>query len=69
MKYYLNNTKQPNGDHEVHTKDCEFCPTLSRTYLGEFTNCRDGVAEAKRQYPYRTQINGCKTCCLPCHTT
>ena len=65
-KYYVNKKVQPNGDHEVHTSDCEYLPNPeNRIYLGEFSNCEDAVKEAKKHY---TQSNGCYYCSNGCHT-
>ena len=65
-KYYVNQTPQENGDHEVHEKGCSYMPSAAkRLYLGEFTNCHDAVKEAKLHYP---QSNGCQSCSSDCHT-
>ena len=65
--YYVNKKAQPNGDHEVHTSDCEYLPnTEKRLYLGRFSNCTDAVKEAKKTY---SKSNGCKTCSNECHTS
>ena len=65
-KYYVNKNAQANGDHEVHTTGCSFIPIVeNRIYLGEFTNCRGAVLEAKKHY---TQVNGCYYCSNACHT-
>ncbi len=67
MKYYVNKNAQSNGDHEVHTQNCSYLPIMeNRIYLGEFTNCKDAVKEAKKYY---TQTNGCFFCCKDCHTS
>lgn len=65
-KYYVNNGAQPNGDHEVHKEGCSWLPLIvSKTYLGDFTNCHDAVRAAKS---YHSQVNGCKYCAAACHT-
>ncbi|MEJ0104194.1 MAG: hypothetical protein WDO19_17230 [Bacteroidota bacterium] len=65
-KYYVNNNAQSNGDHEVHHENCQYLPSSqNRTYLGEFSNCKPAVVEAKKHY---SQVNGCKTCSNECHT-
>jgi hypothetical protein len=65
--YYVNKNAQSNGDHEVHTQDCRYLPeSTNRKYLGEFSNCKDAVTEAKKTY---SQSNGCKTCSPSCHTS
>ncbi|OOV18630.1 hypothetical protein [Flavobacterium sp. LM4] len=65
--YYVNNTPQLNGDHEVHTDDCRYFESIvSKKYLGAFSNCKPAVDEAKITHP---KSNGCKTCCNACHTT
>lgn len=65
--YYVNRQAQYNGDHEVHKSTCSYMPSSSNAlYLGMFSNCHDAVKEAKKHY---AKSNGCKFCCLPCHTT
>lgn len=65
--YYVNNTAQSNGDHEVHTNDCQYFKSIiSKKYLGEFSSCEPAVTEAKKTY---SQSNGCETCCNACHTS
>ncbi len=66
-RYYVNNNDQPNGDHEVHISSCPWLDlTKSTTPLGNHSNCRTAVAEAKKHYK---KSNGCKHCCPSCHTT
>lgn len=63
--YYVNKKAQANGDHEVHTSECRYVPTLeNRMYLGYFSNCKDAVNEAKKTYK---QSDGCYTCSNECH--
>ena len=65
--YYVNKNAQTNGDHEVHRAGCAWLPLAhNRIYLGRFSNCHAAIREAKRYYH---QVNGCKHCSLPCHTT
>ena len=65
--YYVNKQKQPNGDHEVHKSECRYLPNAeNRKYLGEFSNCKEAVTEAKKTYQ---QSNGCYTCSNDCHTS
>lgn len=64
--YYVNKNAQSNGDHEVHEQGCSFMPSdENRKYLGNFSNCRDAVREAKKHY---SQVNGCYYCSNACHT-
>ena len=66
-KYYVNKNAQSNGDHEVHNEDCKFLPNSdNRKYLGEQSNCKEAVTEAKKSY---SKSNGCKTCSDLCHTS
>lgn len=66
-KFYVNKNAQSNGDHEVHEEGCRYMPAAeNRIYLGEFSSCSSAVREAKKHY---TQVNGCKTCANPCHTS
>lgn len=65
-RYYVTKKAQPNGDHEVHELACSFIPTAeNRTYLGDFSDCRGAVREAKKHY---SQVNGCYYCSNDCHT-
>jgi len=65
--YYVNKNAQANGDHEVHTTGCSFMPNATnRIYLGDFSNCRQAVSEAKKHY---TKSNGCYYCANACHTS
>ena len=64
--YYVNKNAQINGDHEVHSQDCNHLPYYSnRELLGLYTNCNDAVEEAKENYP--TTADGCFYCCNECH--
>jgi hypothetical protein len=66
-RYYVNDRAQTNGDHEVHDESCRYLPSVEhRTYLGNYTNCRDAVREARRKY---SQVNGCYYCSRECHTS
>jgi len=48
-KYYVNENKQSNGDYEVHTLQCYYLPvSANRKYLGEFSNCKPAITEAKK---------------------
>jgi len=67
MKYYVNQNSQSNGDHEVHTENCQYLPILAnRKYLGDYSSCKPAVDKAKKSY---SKSNGCKTCCPSCHTS
>ena len=68
MNNYCVNTKaHPDGDHEVHKCDCHHLPSIeNRLYLGEFSNCKEAVTEAKK---ILSQSNGCYACSNECHTT
>ena len=64
--YYVNETAQDNGDHEVHKAGCSWLVLVHRKkYLGEFSTCHAGVAEAQSQ---GYNANGCYHCSRPCHT-
>lgn len=64
-KYYVNMNQQLNGDHEVHSEDCRWSPTPeNRLYLGNFSNCADAVAAARKHY---LKVDGCAFCCPLCH--
>lgn len=64
--YYVNDTPQSNGDHEVHTSACTYLPGAgNRTYVGNHSSCHSAVERAKQIY---RKSNGCFTCSRPCHT-
>lgn len=66
MIFYSNKNAQSNGDHEVHTSGCPHKANLeNRRYLGDFANCKEAVAEAKK---YDSSADGCYYCCNECHT-
>ncbi|MCP4710071.1 MAG: hypothetical protein GY869_15715 [Planctomycetes bacterium] len=66
VKYYVNQQAQANGDHEVHTSDCQYLThPNNQLYLGSFSHCREAVRAAKNHYP---QSNGCYYCSPECHT-
>lgn len=65
-RYYVNRKAQSNGGHEVHKLGCNYMPKEeNRLYLGEFSNCHQAVAEARKYY---AQSNGCYYCSRKCHT-
>lgn len=65
-QYFVNKVAQSNGEHEVHTLECKYLPSIqNRIELGEFYTCRPAVTEAKKYY---TNSNGCFFCSRPCHT-
>lgn len=64
-KYYVNKNAQSKGDHEVHDETCSRLPNSeNRIYLGEFSNCKSAVEEARRHY---NKVNGCYYCSKDCH--
>lgn len=63
-RYYVNQTPQPNGDHEVHKETCSRLP-FQRIDLGEHATCHSAVLAAKRYY---AQSDGCAYCSRECHT-
>ncbi len=48
--YYVNDSPQYNGDHEVHEQGCCFMP-VNKTFLGDFSNYEDAVKEAVKVHP------------------
>lgn len=71
MPHYCVNTdaQSQSGDHEVHdlasTEKCLPSPG-NRRDLGWHANCADAVGAARRIY---ADVNGCRWCANPCHTT
>ncbi|AXY73612.1 hypothetical protein D3H65_06285 [Paraflavitalea soli] len=65
LKYYVNDTPQYNGDHEVHIESCPYFPKVkNKTYLGDYETCKEAVQVAKQTH---RRANGCVHCCRPCH--
>lgn len=65
-KYFVNKNAQFTGEHEVHKEDCIFIPDSSnRQYLGEFSQCKEAIREAKKYYD---NVDGCYYCSNECHT-
>jgi hypothetical protein len=67
-KYVVSRNAQSDGSHDVHSLEAS-CPRLplpeNRKELGEQQNCKDALAQARLEFP---KSNGCKFCCLACHT-
>jgi len=65
--YYFNDNTDDKGNHEVHTEDCSFIPSVSnRTLIGLESNCSEAISRAKRENIYKS-FDGCYYCCRPCH--
>ncbi len=68
--YYLNLTaKYEDGikHYEVHEENCAWLDkTDDREELGNFSDCREAIKEAKKRYP-DWRIDGCKHCSPKCH--
>ena len=66
-RYYVNDTAQFNGDHEVLKLGCYWLGLAqSTTDLGYHASCHSAVAAAKLRY---RQSNGCVHCATACHTS
>lgn len=67
MEYIVNTQAQASGEHEVHKVDaCNNLPDWShRKALGEHGSCEGAMKIAQLLY---SQVDGCKHCCLECHT-
>lgn len=62
-KYFLNLREQPEGEHEVHTANCRYCPSEQNAeYLGTYANSAPAVLWAQMVHP-SWSINGCAHCC------
>lgn len=65
MQYYVNDTAQPSGEHEVHKSMCAYLPSpVNLRYLGDFADCVAALAAARLYY---TQVDGCGHCSPACH--
>jgi hypothetical protein len=66
-RYYVNDTAQRNGDHEVHKSTCNWLlQAIRKTDLGHHSTCASAVQAARRIH---TQVNGCAYCSPQCHTS
>ncbi|MUH34271.1 hypothetical protein D9O36_00300 [Zobellia amurskyensis] len=64
IKYYVNDTAQANGNHEVHKQDCNLLAfMLSKTDLGNHASCHLAIAEARKIY---SQSSACVRCFKKC---
>jgi hypothetical protein len=68
MPFYVVNTNaQANGDHEIHTTECEWLPLPQhQDYLGYHVTCVTAVSAAKKKGYQRA--NGCFYCSRKCNT-
>ncbi len=63
--YYVNNTADANGDHEVHEHGChKLSLAKSVTRLGWHLSCYGAVVQAKSIFP---TADGCWHCSRLCH--
>ncbi|RBP41432.1 hypothetical protein DES53_107264 [Roseimicrobium gellanilyticum] len=66
-RYYVNDTAQNNGDHEVHKENCNWLRlAIRKTDLGYHTQCSSAVQAARQHH---RQVNGCVYCSPQCHTS
>lgn len=66
-RYYVNDTEQENGDHEVHKDNCFYLLLIeNKTDLGYHYNFDTAADNAKNIY---IQTNGCFYCCNPHHNS
>lgn len=64
-KYFVNNSAQYNGDHEVHVEGCRWLAMAKDVaYLGEFESASDALAVAEMRY---AKADGCFFCCNSVH--
>lgn len=67
MRYYVNDSEDDRGLHEVHNENCSWLPMIeSKSYLGVFNNCSDAVREAKQNHDANS--DGCAHGSPECHT-
>ncbi|NGP87553.1 hypothetical protein [Fodinibius halophilus] len=66
--YYVHIYTDDDGDHEIHTDECDFLPKPThRDYLGYYNNCENAVEEAGNNG--YSPVNGCYFCSRDCHTS
>ena len=65
-RYYINDTAQDTGEHEVHKEGCYWLGLAkSTTYLGEFYTCHGAMVAARNVY---SNVDGCAHCSPDCHS-
>ena len=66
-RYFVTQSAQPTGEHEVHVHGCPVSPTRDKLVaLGEHLSCISAVEKARRYYP---KVYGCRFCVPACHAT
>lgn len=66
-EYLYNVNVDENGNHEVHTTNCNYLPSvLNQKSLGWHTDCKEAISYAKR-VTGRPNFDGCFHCCSECH--
>jgi hypothetical protein len=64
-KYYVELKKSRSGEHLIHTKECDECPSaIDRTFLGEYETYSEAKKEAKHIYE---KVNACRLCLRDYH--
>lgn len=64
--FYVNMNAQSTGEHEVHKEGCFWLiQAKNKKHLGNFSNCKLAIREAKKHY---SNVDGCKHCIPECHT-
>ena len=65
MLYYINKNAQYSGEHEIHTSNCVFLPSVeNRIFLGCFNKPSEALKAAKQ---YFNNVDGCFYCCPESH--
>ncbi|MDD5599531.1 MAG: hypothetical protein PHV82_16410 [Victivallaceae bacterium] len=65
-EYYVDKKAQSNGEHVIHVATCSCIDSVNdKENLGAFFSFQSAVQEAERR---GYTANGCKICCLSCHT-
>ena len=47
--YFVDNSTQPDGTHEVHAVGCKRM-AIDKQYLGDFLTCEQATIEARKQF-------------------
>lgn len=64
-KYFVTDEKVQDGQHVLHSENCQVCPEQGVIALGEHDGCKPAMAAAQDQ---ADPVNGCAFCCPDCYT-
>lgn len=64
-EYFVTTDAVQNGQHFVHSGNCQVLPQDGVVSLGEHGDCEPALAAARDKY---APVNACALCCSSCYT-